>query len=525
MRRRGRAAAAAGFGVTASTVVLHARPIGAALDQTEAATNQVDVAEAGAQLTQRRADRTGQVPHVVEAPRRHRAAHELLRDGGAEGLVDVRLDLGLPERVDVPREEADVADLLAPEVLGDQIALPHVAGPVVEVGVDTGVLGQVGAQRPQGRLVQVDQTQRADHHLVADELPGDAVLLRRPEAVEEPRALGVAEDGSPHRVHFAQRQVDRGAHLDRIAARALDLGVPVLACVEQRQVQEVAPPGSAVDPVAVDAHDRLVLEPRPVRGSGPLGEGQVGRAVAVVDELVVVPDGRERMRSVRRSQVGVGAVAPVLVAVRRQVGGCLRVDTDAERTGAAALRLVDVVAEEHHGVHVEPGDGAPGRVEAGAVALAAGDGEPDRVGRGPGGGQRARPADRARRASGAEAEPVGATGCQPLGEDLHAAVRLGRGDRSSLGDHATELGIRRHLPGDLDRGQRTCGETGPQHDPPARARPTPRRSPTGRAPVAAPHRRTADQVGRGDTTHARQPAAQQSPSIHPPPRAVRRGSG
>ena len=85
----------------------------------------------------------------------------------------------------------------------------------------------------------------------------------------------------------------------------------------------------------------------------------VGAGVVVLD-LVVVPDGHERVRGVHRAQVWVGLVQAVLGAVLGQRLH-LAVAVGAERVLARPLvevALVDVVAEADHQVGVLGGDRA-----------------------------------------------------------------------------------------------------------------------------------------------------------------------
>ena len=146
--------------------------------------------------------------------------------------------------------------------------------------------------------------------------------------------------------------------------------VAVLTSVEEQQVGQIAPAHLAVDLVAVGRPHRHVLEPRLVRSGGAGGVGGEHGPVVVVDDLVVVPDRHQGVGRVRRLDVGVATVEPVLRAVLVEgvdvVGGLVahlaqQLDRD---------RLVDVVAQEQHGIQVLRGDVAPGAVVAAGVGLA-----------------------------------------------------------------------------------------------------------------------------------------------------------
>ena len=472
-------------------------------------------------MTQRVLDAGGQVTDVVEPARGDRPAHELLCDGRTVRLVEVASDLRLPERVDVTGQEPDVGDGVGVEPVGDDVALPHEAAPVVEVHVHTRMFHQIRAQRAQSRSVQVDRTDRADHDLVRHQLPGHVVGLSGAEPVEEPVALRITEDGAADGMHLGERRVHRRAQAERPAVGTEDVRITVLTGVEHRHVDQAPPAQPAVDPITVDAPHRLVLEPGPVRGCGALREPQVRDAVAVVDELVVVPHRSERMSGVCGAQIGIGAVHAVLGAIGVQIiRSSGSVGPDRERSRSPAGGLVDVVAQEDDRVDVLGRDRTPGRVVAGGEALAARDRKAHRRGIGVCVGKRAGAADRTAQAVDPEPVPVGRSGNETFGEHLHTPVVLRRRDSRAGRHHLCELRVGRHLPVEL---RRTWSEAGPQNDRGVGVHP--RRDPAVEGTEVDRRRirrcrSTPEEPVRGDAPEPECAAPQQCSPIHAAPREL-----
>ena len=159
---------------------------------------------------------------LPQARRRDRAAHELGRDRLLVVLVDAHVTGH--ERVDVAGDEHHVLDLLAAQVLQQLVALARIALPGVEADV-----------------VAAGVDRRHDHHLVGDHLPR---RLRAGQSLLGEVHLAPAEE--------VARGVEIGAGRPHLGVAAGLVG-PVLALVEQQQVDGLPEAHAAVDPVVARA--------------------------------------------------------------------------------------------------------------------------------------------------------------------------------------------------------------------------------------------------------------------------------
>ena len=499
--------------------VLDHRPVGRAVNEPVAAAHQVAVAEPGPQPQRRGRHAVGEGAQEVGGTGRHRAAHELLRHDRRVVLVVVAHHVGLPERVDVTGEERRVLHALVEEEPGEHVALPLVPVPRVGVQVEPGVLRQVRLGVAHHGLVQVEDPDRADHHLVADQLPRHAVVLRRAQSVEQPGPLCLAQDRPVDSRHLCGGTVDGQRQRELAAVR---VHVAVLAGVEERQVDQVPPPDPAVGLGAVDRPHRLVLEPRPVGRSRTLRVLEDRDPVVVVHELVVVPDRQEGVPGVGVEDVGVGPVEAVLGPVGGQVGG--RTHGVAAHVGERHVpaRLVDVVAQVHDRVDVLLRDAAPRRVVARREVLARRDGQPDPAALVARGGRRLGPAGAAGPTVDHEPVEVRAARGKALGEHLDGPVGLPRRRAGALGHDLGERGVGRHLPRHVDGPASGCRRhPGPED---RRGGVVDPREHTAvedgvergrhRHRTAGRHRAARDPLGRGQTCRTERACLQEGPSVH-----------
>ncbi len=347
------------------------------------------------------------------------------------------------------------------QVSQQQVALPREPVPRVAEEVEAGVLRDRRVEGAQLRGVEVGEADRGDHHLVADELPAHAVGLGGLEAVEEPSALGLAEDRPSGGCQLGRQQVEAQG----TEQAAGGVRVAVLAGVEAEDLAEVAPAQRSVDAAALDRPDGHVLEPRLERRGHASGVEVQHRAVPVVRHLVVVPHGQQRVGGVAGLQVGVGPVEAVALPVALdRLGGLERLVADTALQ-LDEQRLVDVVAEEQDGVEVLCCDVAPRSVEAGGVRLAAGHPEGQPRGGGARRGQRASAPDGRDLGAGPEPVPPAAVGGEAAHQHLHAVVARRRDRSRAARDHVGE-GV---VGGDLPLDARGAGgeqrlHPGPQHD-------------------------------------------------------------
>ena len=233
---------------------------------------------------------------LAQARRRDRAAHELGRDRLLVVLVDSHV--AGHERVDVAGDEHHVLDLLAAQVLQQLVALARIALPGVEADV-----------------VAAGVDRRHDHHLVGHHLPR---RLRAGQPLLGEVHLAPAEEVA-RRVEVVAGRPDLGV--------AAGLVGPVLALVEQQQVDGLPEAHAAVDAVvarALGAVGGHAVEERAVGGGLARRRvaqlrrepaGRPGAAGVVVLDLVVVPDRDHREQRVHVAQRRVGAVERVLGAV------------------------------------------------------------------------------------------------------------------------------------------------------------------------------------------------------------------
>ncbi len=252
----------------------------------------------------------------------------------------------------------------------------------------------------------------------------------------------------------------------------------VLAIVENMQLGEVAEAIAIVEPQRRSTRLHRIWQrhvfPERLVGRGALRQEAHGIRVrrrdvtgVVVGDLVIVPGHDPGMRGVRRLQVAVGLVERIAVAEliqhRRPTAVVMAHQFPAPRD------VVDVVADEQHGVQLLRRHVAQRGEIALLVLLARGEGKAQRrhvlarIGRGAGA------TDRACLALHREAVPVGPVGPQPIDFDMQRVrpARVGRGlarahdllqplvlgDRPLHGNCATQ-----------GRRQRRCHEACPEHD-------------------------------------------------------------
>lgn len=261
----------------------------------------------------------------------------------------------------------------------------------------------------------------------------------------------------------------------------------VLAGVEDGDLSEVAEGQAAIDRGLGSDRERFgtereVLVERLV-GGGAAGEEEVDRRVVlgdaggvVVFDLVVVPGRDPGEGGVGGLEIGIGFVEGVAEPVVGK-GLCLAAEVGAAADGvfgADAFVLVDVVAEEEDEVEVVLDQVAVGRVVAGLIVLAGGEGKAEAVERGIGrwGGFGA--ADGADLGAGDEAVVVLATGFEPLDVDVDAVAEFRCGNGGAVLDDGAEGLVAGDFPLDFDGsgivaaetvfGEGIGGEAGPEND-------------------------------------------------------------
>ncbi len=225
--------------------------------------------------------------------------------------------------------------------------------------------------------------------------------------------------------------------------------------IEHRQVDQLAELQPPVDLPPVPRHRRArdphrhPLVVRPLGRAHPLGVRPLPRLVlvrsmcpAAVGDLVVVPRGDERHRSVQRLEVAVGLVLRVPAAVVAQADDLARRVVPAHVLVAVAVRvlaglvLIQVVAEVDHGVEVSPLGEVPVRVEPARLPVGARhDPEPQPLRRAARRGCRPRSPRARHGVDVGEAEPVVRRRRQPGRVELDRVVAPGVGvDRAGAHD-------------------------------------------------------------------------------------------
>jgi hypothetical protein len=406
------------------------------------------VGQQGLQGSQRAADLRGD-----------RRPHDLAGDHGRAGIVEVRLEVGDPEGVDVAADDHGVAGLPLPEILHESAARGRVAVPSVraEQLARPGLAIELGHQR-----------------LLGDHVPAGARAI---EPVAQPALLRVAEDGQAGIAPLGA-VVDGGAAAAGRHARLVRAVLPVVEHVELHEVAERRP---VVDPrVRPERHhlaaQREVLVVGLVPGRAPtqepLARVQLLRAIVrvVVGDLVIVPRDDPRVRGVGRLQIRVGLVeriAQAIVVERHRLGPAVLAHArEARRV------LVDVVAEKDDQVEVVAEHPPVGAEVAELPVLARGEGHAQAVERRVRRRGRARPADGAHLTARAKAIPVPARGLEAVDLDVHGVRPVRRGRRRAALDDVAHALVGRDLPLDRHGLARRAGagqhrrrrDPGPQHD-------------------------------------------------------------
>ena len=389
-----------------------------------------------------------------------RAADELARDHGGLGIVEIRLQIVDPERVDITADH-------------DRIGRPR---PSEEI-----------EQPPPGRRVtipaiRVDLDARADlrirlghEGLLTDHVPA------RP-AFAQPRLQPAFLPRAQQRRLGVPALV---AALDAVGSTTPGLGAglwaAVLPIVEQVKTGQLAESHAGMDTHIGAERDhrptqRQVLVISLIGRRAPPQEP--GRLVIVfgtcagviVFDLVVVPGDHPRTQGMRGLKVGIRLVTreagPVIIERDR-----LRPFMMAHVVPAPG-RLVDVIAQVDDQIQIVGQHMPVGRVIPLLVLLAGprGEAQPRRGGiqrrRGPGA------ADRAGRVAGMEAVPIPAVRFQARQFGVHRMAPVRRRVTGGPGDDLAESLVRRDL--DADRNahrrhtaggrKRLGGQAGPEHE-------------------------------------------------------------